>query len=215
MQLENDLAAYYARRAAEYERIYAKPERQQELAALRVVLAQEFAGRNVLEVACGTGYWTAIIASVARQVHACDYNAEVLALAQAKTPPRTAFFRADAYALPVLPEPFDAALAAFWLSHVPKSRVPEFLAHFHSRLGPGARVVLVDNVYAEGSSTPLSRCDEEGNTYQLRQLEDGSSHEVLKNFPNSDELDFVLREGGARELQLNFGRYFWRASYLV
>ncbi|HEY6168738.1 MAG TPA: class I SAM-dependent methyltransferase, partial [Verrucomicrobiae bacterium] len=55
------LAEYYARRAGEYERIYAKPERQADLAALRARLAEAFRGRRVLEIACGTGYWTEVI----------------------------------------------------------------------------------------------------------------------------------------------------------
>ena len=40
----DSLADYYARRAAEYERIYAKPERQADLAALRSRIAGLFAG---------------------------------------------------------------------------------------------------------------------------------------------------------------------------
>lgn len=52
------LTAYYAKRAAQYERIYARPERQAELAALRMRVAGLCAGKKVLEIACGTGYWT-------------------------------------------------------------------------------------------------------------------------------------------------------------
>lgn len=51
------LHTYCARRAAEYERVYDKPERQADLAAMRRWLPPHFAGRRVLEVACGTGWW--------------------------------------------------------------------------------------------------------------------------------------------------------------
>ena len=44
-----DLTDYYARRANEYERIYAKPERQTELNGLRLRLAELCAGRAVYE----------------------------------------------------------------------------------------------------------------------------------------------------------------------
>lgn len=50
------LAGYYAARAAEYERIYDKPERQAELQRLRALIPAYLAGRSVLEIACGTGY---------------------------------------------------------------------------------------------------------------------------------------------------------------
>ena len=58
MRTMDELAAYYAQRAAEYERIYAKPERQADLAALRARFGKLFKGKRVLELACGTGYWT-------------------------------------------------------------------------------------------------------------------------------------------------------------
>ena len=44
-----DLLGYYARRAAEYERIYARPERQADLSRLRRRLGELLAGRDVLE----------------------------------------------------------------------------------------------------------------------------------------------------------------------
>lgn len=213
MSLHSDLKAYYAQRAAEYERLYAKPERQPELAALRSWLAAELAGRTVMEIACGTGYWTAVIAPTAQAVWAGDCNEEVLALARTKSLPRATFLIADAYTPTPPPGGCDAALAAFWWSHVPLERVAGFLAGLHAVLPAGARVVFLDNVYAEGSSTPVSRRDAAGNTYQLRRLANGSQHEVLKNFPTADELRATLSAAGARELQVEFGQYYWRASY--
>src|SRR5213593_2595304 len=49
---------YYAQRAAYYERVYDKPERQDDLRVMKAWLATPFEGRRVLEIACGTGYWT-------------------------------------------------------------------------------------------------------------------------------------------------------------
>ena len=72
------LEGYYAKRAREYEQVYEKPERQAELAFLRGRIPLLFAARTVLEVACGTGYWTQHIAKTAKHVHACDINEPVL-----------------------------------------------------------------------------------------------------------------------------------------
>jgi len=57
-----------------------------------------------------------------------------------------------------------------------------------SRVAPGALIAFLDNRYVAGSSTAVARRDEEGNTYQNRKLDDGSVHEVLKNFPAESEL---------------------------
>jgi ubiquinone/menaquinone biosynthesis C-methylase UbiE len=210
------MEAYYARRAAEYETIYAKPERQADLARMRKDIPALFTGERVLEIACGTGYWTPLIAAQADSVLALDYNEETLAIAQSK-PYKKAnvrFVRGDAYALPDWKEKFSAAYAGFWWSHIPMGRIDSFLEHLRSRLAPGARVAFMDNTYFEGSSTPVSRRDAEGNTYQQRRLDDGSSHEVLKNFPSAGEMKARLARYGT-DLQFTDYQYYWVATYRI
>ncbi|MDX1432149.1 MAG: class I SAM-dependent methyltransferase, partial [Gammaproteobacteria bacterium] len=111
-----------------------------------------------------------------------------------------------------LRQSFDAGLAAFWWSHVPNERMDEFLTCFHRHLEAGARVVLLDNAYAAGSSTPVSRRDAAGNTYQLRTLEDGSAYEVLKNFPERERFVAQLERIGD-EVDYTELEYYWYASY--
>ncbi len=53
---------------------------------------------------------------------------------------------------------------------------------------------MLDNKYVTGSSTPISRTDAHGNTYQNRPLKDGSTHEVLKNFPSHLQLQSVAEK---------------------
>src|SRR5204862_4071963 len=146
------LREYYARRAAEYEKIYAKPERQADLARLRVDLAEKFRDRSVLEVACGTGYWTPHIARLAERVDAYDINEETLAIARTKPvdAARARFALGDAYAPPAASPAYDGAFAGFWWSHVLKRDLPRFLEGLHRVLAPGARVVFLDNSYVEG-----------------------------------------------------------------
>ena len=201
---------YYSKRASEYEQIYHKPERQHELEWLRRRIPELLAGRDVLEVACGTGYWTQFIARKARHVHACDINETVLEVAAEKRIPkdRVTFFKADAVSLEGVPPGCDAAFAGFWWSHVKKSGIERFVANLSQRLAPRSRVVVLDNQYAEGSSTPISRRDAEGNTYQLRHLASGEQYEVLKNFPTGDELADAVR-GVAREARLETLTYYW------
>jgi demethylmenaquinone methyltransferase/2-methoxy-6-polyprenyl-1,4-benzoquinol methylase len=209
------LLAYYAARAREYDRVYAKPERQADLRAIERWLPPLFAGARVLEVACGTGYWTQFIAPVAQQTLAIDAAAETLAVARARVPTATVeFVVGDAYALPARAARFDAALAGFWFSHVPKSRRVEFLGGLHAALRPGARVVLLDNRYVEGSSTPISGHNADGNTFQMRPLAGGAQHRVLKNFPAADELR-ALVAGIGTDTDVVMWPHYWALSYRV
>lgn len=210
------MQAYYAQRAKEYERIYDKPERQADLAKLRADIPALFEGETVLEIACGTGYWTPLIAARAKSVLAVDYAAETLEIARRKTYAKqnVDFRQGDAYALPAWPQKFSGCYAGFWWSHIPLEKIDAFLAGLHGRLAPGARLAFMDNLYVEGNSTPLARRDAAGNTYQERRLDDGSRHEVLKNFPAEGELEARFARAGS-EVRVTRYQYYWLASYRI
>ncbi len=211
---DSPLAAYYAARAAEYERIYDRPERQADLRRLERWLPELVAGRRVLEVACGTGYWTRRLATAAARVVAVDVAAETLAVARAKglPPERVELRQADAYELPDDLGRFDAAVACFWWSHVPAAARPRFFASLHRRLEPSARVVLVDNLFVPGSSTPIARTDAAGDTWQLRTLAGGERFEVVKNFP-TEELLRAEAAGFAARAEFHRLDYYWLFRY--
>lgn len=212
--MRTDMIDYYRRRAREYEAIYAKPERQRDLAHLRGVVAEALRSHRVLEVSCGTGYWTEAIAPVADSVVACDINAAVLEIARAKDWGSAAveFREADSYALPDFGRGFSAGFAGFWWSHIPRRRLGAFLTGFHAQLAPGANVLFIDNRFVAGSSTPVSRTDAEGDSFQQRVLQDGSVHEVLKNFPSREDLLHSVA-GAAAAAEVILTDYFWALSY--
>jgi demethylmenaquinone methyltransferase/2-methoxy-6-polyprenyl-1,4-benzoquinol methylase len=206
---------YYAARAPEYDRIYARPERQDDLRAIERWLPTVFAGRSLLEVACGTGYWTQFLAPVATRVLAIDAAPETLQIARSRVAGgNVAFTTGDAYALPPAATGFESAFAGFWYSHIPSSRVAGFLAGLHRALVPGARVVFLDNLYVEGNSTPVSEPDAQGDTWQWRTLDDGSRHRLLKNFPSEGELRDAVR-GIARDVRFHAWKYYWALEYVV
>jgi SAM-dependent methyltransferase len=84
MSTGTSMTDYYQARAPEYEAVYDKPERQSDLAKLRSWLAEQARGRKILEVACGTGYWTAVAAATAQSIHATDFNSGPLEIARSK-----------------------------------------------------------------------------------------------------------------------------------
>lgn len=212
--MPSDSRTYYARRAGEYEQIYLKPERRAELARLRSIVARELAGHTVLEVACGTGYWTKALCRSAVRVVATDAVREVLEIARRKPlrAERVLFVQADAWHLPVVPGRFDGVFAGFWWSHLERTRVGEFLATLRDGVGRGVRCLVVDNLFVEGSSTPIERRDEAGNTYQLRRLADGSVHEVLKNFPSHIELGEAAAAVGD-DVSVERLDYYWALTF--
>jgi len=213
-EADQKMADYYARRASEYERVYQKPERQADLRRLADLLSSAFAGQDVLEVACGTGYWTQFIAKSARSIVATDINPEVLDIARRKDygPCRVTFLESNAYSLEKVEARCAAGFHGFWWSHIPRRRIGEFLGRFHSALPDGALIVMIDNAYVKGSSTPISRRDKDGNTYQIRQLRDGTKHELLKNFPSPSELRTALRAEG-KDVRVRRLEYYWIVQY--
>lgn len=211
---------YYRERAPIYERVYHKPERQADLRAMEAWIAgpatSPFAGRRVLEVACGTGWWTPHAARAARRWLATDVNPETMALARAKPLPDCVEFRTvDAFTFEGLDgETFDAAFAGCWWSHLTWQQLPGWIASLHARLEPGARVVFLDNRYVPGSSQALSRTDAQGNGYQQRTLDDGRRYEVVKNFPTPEQA-FAQLGTRARDPQWIAHEHYWILDYTL
>ncbi len=203
---------YYRARAAEYDLVYDKPERQDDLRAMRDWLRPLLAGRRVLEVAAGTGYWTAVYADAAAAVVATDVNAQTLAVARGRRhwPTTVSFSCADAFDLAGVPGDFDAIIAGFFWSHVRLGDLGRFLTGVSERLAGGGIAVFMDNRYVAGSNYPLARTDSGGNTYQRRTLSDGSIWEVLKNFPSPAQVRAACAPI-ARTVTVTELDYYWTA----
>lgn len=205
---------YYAQRAATYEQIYAKPERLVDIQALRDFLEDNFFGKDVLEIACGTGFWTECIAVQAKSVHATDINQAMLDIAQKKLSchKNITFELADVFDESLhFQKNFDTIFAGFLWSHVKRDEHAIVLENMRRLTGKGTSFVLIDNNYVEGESSPIARTDLDGNTYQIRQQEDGSRVEIVKNFPT----DSFLRKKFApyaRDIRIQRSNYFWTLS---
>ncbi|MDT0547559.1 MULTISPECIES: class I SAM-dependent methyltransferase [Streptomyces] len=169
--------AYYRAGAAEYDRPYAEREELKRL--LAAVDELPIAG-DVLELACGTGQWTPRLAARARSVTAVDAAAEVLALARARTAsPTVRFLEADLFSWRP-PRRYDTVFFAFWLSHVPPTRLPDFWNTVAAALAPGGRAIFIDD-------GPAAAAEEEVLANQpapaaLRRLDDGSQYRIVKVF---------------------------------
>lgn len=214
--METQLKEYYKNRATEFDQIYTRPERQKDIRQLTHFLQCTLAGKQVLEIACGTGFWTQKYSTDAASVLATDYNEAVLEVAKSKeySNPNITFITDDAYSLSNVRQKANACYAGFWLSHVNKNNLSSFIETLHENLEPGSAVIFADNLYVEGNSTPVSRRDAAGNTYQTRTLKDGTQHEILKNFITEEDFRTLL---GDRVKNLHYQQlqYFWYGYYEV
>lgn len=213
---EQDLVTYYKLRAPEYDKVYDRPDRQDDIGALRRLLPPAVTGRRVLELAAGTGYWTPLIAASAASVVATDINPETLAIAEARDYADAApeFRIADAYAPETVAGEFDCIVAGYFLSHVPRDRVVPFLESAVRRVGSGGRVILFDNRYVPAGNLAISGIDQDGNTYQTRRLDSGDRFEVLKNFYDRDDLERLVRPY-ATTIEIQSLTYYWFLCFQI
>jgi demethylmenaquinone methyltransferase/2-methoxy-6-polyprenyl-1,4-benzoquinol methylase len=209
------LTRYYSARAPQYDEVYLKPERQADLREIEQWLPTRFVGADLLEIACGTGYWTQFIARTANSIVAIDAAEETLQIAGERVPDaHVRFTLGDAYAPETGERHCNAAFAGFWFSHVPAQRRAEFVRTLCALLPAGSKVVFIDNRYVEGSSSPIVEHDQFGNTYQLRKLADGSTHQIVKNFPTEDELIASIASAGSEPLFKTW-EFFWAVEFTV
>ena len=209
---------YYRRRAEEFETVYyrADPARRAEIKLLSQAAQEALRGRRVLEVACGTGYWTRLVSRTAREITATDSVEEVLNVARRKTYHCPVAFRlGNAYRLSFGAEEFDGGLANFWFSHIPRHRVDRFIAGFHRTLRPQASVFLADNVLVPDVGGELISRTGDDDTYRRRTLRDGSEHVIIKNYYSAEDLSAIFGQHvpGLSAANVFVGQHFWYITY--
>ncbi|MFF9211920.1 MULTISPECIES: class I SAM-dependent methyltransferase [unclassified Streptomyces] len=167
--------AYYRARAAEYDIAYAE---RMNMPRLLQVLDELPVSGDVLEIACGTGQWTELLAGRARSVTALDAAPEMLRFARARMRGTTTrFIESDIFTW----EPdrqYDTIFFAFWLSHVPPVETEAFWALLRWALAPGGYVVFLDDSPAK-AAIEESVSGEQVPTVR-RHLTDGSEHLAVK-----------------------------------
>ena len=149
---------------------------------------------DVLEIACGTGSFTAELVRHARSVTALDSSPSMLALnAQRVGDARVRYLHRNVFTW-VPDRLYDVVFFANWLSHVPPSMLDEFWGLVRLCLGPGGRVGFVDE-------TPRASALDEtqlvgGVPTARRTLGDGRQFDVVKVFWDPADLRDRLRALG-------------------
>lgn len=211
--MNQNLTAYYHDRAKEYDKVYETPEEQEDLLKATILFQTIFQNKSVLEIACGTGYWTEQIAKTATSIFATDINQSVIDIAAKKSYKGNVTFEvADMNTLNTTKK-FDGFFGGFIWSHIPLQNLDSSLSRINNQLTEGGDIVFIDSRQVEGKShdkTRTTRTDEYGNTFQIRQIENGTTYEVLKNFPDRDFLIDKLSPF-ATDIEITELEYYWIA----
>ncbi|HEY5194848.1 MAG TPA: class I SAM-dependent methyltransferase [Solirubrobacteraceae bacterium] len=137
---------------------------------------------EVLELACGTGLWTARLLSRAERVTAVDGAPEMLELCRARVgDERVRYIQADLFAW----EPdgaYDVCFFSFWLSHVPEERFDAFWENVKRALRPDGRVFFIDSSRHDLASAVDHKLSEPEDPTMLRRLADGREYRIVKHF---------------------------------
>jgi demethylmenaquinone methyltransferase/2-methoxy-6-polyprenyl-1,4-benzoquinol methylase len=105
-------------------------------------LAKGIPGASVLDVCCGTGDLALAVEAAGGEVLGCDFSGQMLAVARARGGDRAGFVQADALALPLKNESFDAVMIGYGLRNLADFRtgVSELLRV----LKPGGQLLILD-----------------------------------------------------------------------
>ncbi len=199
---------YYRERASEYDEWFfrqgrydrGEAHRQQWFTEISEVESALFSlGRylsgDTLELACGTGLWTQLLASLATRLVAIDAAPEVIALNRHRLGDRAVeYIAADLFNWTPT-QKFDFIFFGFWLSHVPMDKFNDFWQMVRSALKPDGRVFFVDSLF-DRTSPAINHTELHQQGYAERKLNDGRIYRVVKIFHEPVQLEKSLQNLG-------------------
>lgn len=207
--VDADMAAYYQARAPEYDDWYERRGRHAdpdtdaawflELATVGTRVgrfaAGPPAGSAALDVGCGTGRWTAVLAE-RRTITVVGVDRAPAMLEQTQARLRRSglwalLVRGDALELPFPEATFDAAVSGFVFDHLALAQRPAFFTELRRVVRPGGRVLLLDSRREARHTAEVE--------IQTRPLRDGRTFRVRKSLFTAATLRAALAPLGPAE----------------
>ena len=222
---EAALIPYYDARAGEYDDWYLRRGRYARGAVHDTAWAAELdaAGRwldgldwhgRIVELAAGTGWWSPLLAG---RGELSIYDAASAPLDLARERLLAHRLRAHIHVRDAWAEPdaeVDGLFTGFWLSHVERDRLPEFLALARRWLRPGGRFAFIDSLEdpMSGATDHPAPVDDRS----VRRLDDGREFTIVKVFHAPDDLAAALTAAGFGEVAVTTsGRFFMMGTALA
>jgi SAM-dependent methyltransferase len=149
---------------------------------------------NVLEIASGTGIWTEAVIKTASALTALDSSREMLEKCRSRLGinPKIRYVVADFFDW-IPDREYDLVTFSFMISHVPASKLDEFVRKLSRCLRPGGRILFVDQQTQAIKNEDL---DQPGGEVAWRTLENGKRFKVIKHFYTQDEIRESFRAHG-------------------
>jgi demethylmenaquinone methyltransferase/2-methoxy-6-polyprenyl-1,4-benzoquinol methylase len=197
-RLVGEQVSYYRAIAAEYDDAVLRDRGEPERPELEAALARFAPRGSVLELAGGTGQWTAVLVRYATSLTVVDAAPEMLAINRANLASATIpieYVEADLFAWEA-PRRYDVVFFSSWLSHVPPTRFASFWELVVGCLAPEGRVFFVDEVspVVEASDHVVGDIVERG--VSLRRAFDGRRFTIVKVYRSPEQLTAQLLELG-------------------
>jgi len=213
---KNPVIAYYDSIAAHYDNAAAEvaDEQLEDLDEAREQISTLLAGHRILELGCGSGAWTEVLAETAESIVATDASAAMLELAQmhGEDLDNVEYRLMDALALPADlgagEDKFTAVFLGGLWAHLTRKQQDDLLQTLKKRLGKDVLLVLFDDNYVEGESAVTVRTDLLGNTHEFQLDADGKQHELVKNYPTDSALRKRVGVAG-REIRVARWEFYW------
>jgi SAM-dependent methyltransferase len=219
---EAALLPYYSARAAEYDDWYLRRGRyargaihdtawNAELDAAGTWLDALPLHGEIVDLAAGTGWWSTLLAT---KGELSLYDANEAPLERARERLVAHGLRAHLHVRDAWAEPdrrVGAVFTGFWLSHVPRARLGEFLGLVARWLQPGGRFAFIDSLrdpQSSASDHPTPTDD-----LSVRRLDDGREFTIVKVYYTPDQLQAALAAAGFDDIEITTtGRFFLLGS---
>ncbi len=164
-------------------------------------------GKQVLELACGTGRWTKYLARWAAHTLAVDAAPEALQINKEQIRAANVdYLEADVFSWQP-DKTFDVVFFSFWLSHIPPQRFAPFWQMVQRALKPGGHAFFMDSLF-EQASTARDHVAIDKSGFAQRKLNDGREFRIVKVFYEPAILEQRLRKYGWQGWVRSTGKFF-------
>jgi demethylmenaquinone methyltransferase/2-methoxy-6-polyprenyl-1,4-benzoquinol methylase len=213
---KKELFAYYEAQAANYEDFY--DGKGQAITALSGEYATDVAGAtallssfgrgDVVDLACGTGFWLSVYRGNAASITLVDQSEQALAHCERRVQQLglatvARIVRGDVFDVPLSQSGYDACMLGFLLSHLTPADTDALFARLRTALRPRAELAVIDSVWSDARKLHRQR-----DGFERRTLADGRSFSIRKKYYDRPELESLLSRHGLTTQSVYSGNVF-------
>lgn len=165
------------------------------------VLREAKLSGSVLDIACGTGWWTQHLIS-AHEITALDSSKSMLRYCGARLGTKVRLVNADVFQW-APKRRFQNIMFTFWLSHIPECKFSAFWDQIDAWLEPNGMVFFADHLFSSGNFAIDQKMPSSQASTSSRTLENGRKFEIVKVFYEPQVLRMKLSKLG---WSFNIGR---------